>query len=281
MSTTFLFDMSNIIYSTAISHFTKTGDQFDADLLRGIFLTRLKDMRRVLKVKPYDELVLVFDGPTYWRREIFPHYKANRKKNRDKIEMDWSAFFSAYETVKSEFFAVSPWKCIQVDRAEADDVIAVLARRLANTKPVMIVSSDKDFLQLQSKGLDLKQWSLATGKILKKSEYNLFEHIVRGDTGDGIPNILSAPDSFVAGKRQKSIFAKDLEEWSVCADPGDFCRDMEMLGRYDLNRRLIDLSCIPDDVAAAVVEAYESTKPVLGKLSNYVISNRLMRILPI
>lgn len=281
MSTTFLFDMSNIIYSTAISHFTKTGDQFDADLLRGIFLTRLKDMRRVLKVKPYDELVLVFDGPTYWRREIFPHYKANRKKNRDKIEMDWAAFFSAYETVKSEFFAVSPWKCIQVDRAEADDVIAVLARRLATTKPVMIVSSDKDFLQLQSKGLDLKQWSLTTGKILKKSEYNLFEHIVRGDTGDGIPNILSAPDSFVAGKRQKSIFAKDLEEWSVCADPGDFCRDMEMLGRYDLNRRLIDLSCIPDDVAMAVVEAYESTKPVFGKLSNYVISNRLMRILPI
>lgn len=280
MSTTFLFDMSNLIYSTCISHHTKTGDQIDLDLMRGLFLSRLKDIRSTLKVKSSDELVLIFDSLNYWRREIFPHYKMTRRKTRDDSTMDWTLFFSSYEKVKEEFSKISPWKCIQVDRAEADDVIGVLAIRLCQTKDIVIVSSDKDFLQLQAKGRQIRQWSIL-GKWLKPNEYDLFEHIVRGDTGDGIPNILSPGDSLVSGKRQKSLFEKDLLDWKRKPRPEDFCRDREMLERFDINRRLIDLSCIPQDVADDIIKTYENTKPAFGKLTSYIVSCGLFRIMPI
>lgn len=280
--TTFLFDMSNLVYSTATGLFAKNGDQFDTPYLRGAILARLKDIRTKLKIQKTDEMVLAFDSNTYWRRDIFPHYKGARKRARDKDAMDWDALFRAYAELKMELVANCPWKCLEVDGAEADDLIAVLTRRLAPHGDVVIVSSDKDFLQLQDKKLPIKQWSIRTGKFLKPNEYDLFEHIVKGDAGDGIPNILSEDDTLVVeGKRQKSVFEKDLTEWKKVRDPDKFCRDMDMLNRFDINRRLIDLTYIPENIAQKIVAAYDTTVPAKGKLQNWIISSRLIRLLPL
>jgi 5'-3' exonuclease len=229
----------------------------------------------------YGDLVICADDKGYWRRDLFPYYKYGRKKSREESSLDWNLIFQTLNKVRDELKEFFPYKVVQVEKTEADDVIATLCHKYgtqlnnASTERILILSSDKDFLQLQ-KYANVDQYSPMQKKFLKESNPEKFlkEHIMNGDKGDGIPNFLSSDDTFVTGVRQKPVTAKKLNTW-VEQEPESFCDDL-MLRNYRRNEMLIDLSKVPEEYKEKILETYQNA-PDNGrdKIFNYLIKNRM------
>jgi hypothetical protein len=102
--------------------------------------------------------------------------------------------------------------------------------------------------------------------------------IIRGDKGDGIPNILSPDDVFVVGGRQKAITEAKIITW-LNQDPKEFCND-EMFRNYSRNETLIDLTKIPEKVRNEILEQYDTAKGKTRQVfMNYMMKNRLKNLL--
>lgn len=280
-----LIDMSNLVFSSAIDYHTKTGEQISLDTLRHMTLNSLKSVKDKLKDYCQDGYcILCFDAANYWRRDFFPHYKGKRKSNRDKTSLDWNKLFEAYKELKVELKENIPCHFLLVDGAEADDLIAVLAERYAKTHKICIASSDTDFVQLQiTVDEKIKQWSLYHKKFItpKIEKYDLFEHVLRGDTGDGIPNILSDDDVFMCeNKRQKSLMTKKIDDWRTHGlfQPEKFCDDL-MLERFKRNLKLIDFREIPENISQKIVDEFETVQPAKGKVFGYLVAHRLTSLI--
>jgi hypothetical protein len=279
-----IVDASNLVFSRCQGYFQDTQDQPDLQMIRILTIEELMKQRQKHK-KGYDEWVMCFDSRSYWRRDYFEHYKGSRKKARDKDSFDWKAFFPLYEQFKIELQENFPVKCLEVDGAEADDLIATLAKRYAAHRDVLILSSDKDFVQLQlTVNPAIKQWSLFHKKYLtpKGTDYSFITHIIKGDSDDGVPNILSDADTLVTeGKRQKPVKTTWLEECEKIgmASPEKFCTTEDMLAKYKRNIKLIDLREIPDDLSEKIIQDYDSLVPATGKTYNYFVANRLTRLM--
>ena len=271
-----LLDFSNIIVgSIMVSHKIPDAERFGEDFIRHLVLNSIRSYRNKYKNK-YGEIVICTDFHSSWRKEIFPFYKAHRKVERDKQKvekgMDWSALFETINKIIIEIDTFFPYKVIRVEHAEGDDVIAVLSRTFKEKS--LIVSSDKDFSQLY-KYKWIRQFSPMKQKMLNGIDPIMYlkEHIIRGDKGDGIPNILSDDDCIVSGVRQKSISKKKIVKWLV-QDPHDF--NDEMKRGWIRNKILIDFDLIPKNIATAILEQYnEEKKYQQGQLMNYFIKNRL------
>ena len=271
-----LLDFSNIIVgSIMVSHKIPDTERFGEDFIRHLVLNSIRSYRNKYKNK-YGEIVICTDFHSSWRKEVFPFYKAHRKVERDKQKaekgMDWSALFETINKIIIEIDTFFPYKVIRVEHAEGDDVIAVLSRTFKEKS--LIVSSDKDFSQLY-KYKWIRQFSPMKQKMLNGIDpiRYLKEHIIRGDKGDGIPNILSDDDCIVSGVRQKSISKKKIVNW-LDQDPHDF--NDEMKRGWIRNKILIDFDLIPKNIATAILEQYnEEKKYQQGQLINYFIKNRL------
>ena len=270
-----LLDFSNIIVgSIMVSHKIPDAERFGEDFIRHLVLNSIRSYRNKYKNK-YGEIVICTDFHSSWRKEIFPFYKAHRKVERDKQKvekgMDWSALFETINKIIIEIDTFFPYKVIRVEHGEGDDVIAVLSRTFKEKS--LIVSSDKDFSQLY-KYKWIRQFSPMKQKMLNGIDPIMYlkEHIIRGDKGDGIPNILSEDDCIVSGVRQKSISKKKIINWLV-QDPDDF--NDEMKRGWIRNKILIDFDLIPKNIASAILEQYnEEKKYQQGQLINYFIKNR-------
>ena len=271
-----LLDFSNIIIgSIMVSHKIPDTERFGEDFIRHLVLNSIRSYRNKYKSK-YGEIVICTDFHSSWRKEIFPFYKAHRKVERDKQKvekgMDWSALFETINKIIVEIDTFFPYKVIRVEHAEGDDVIAVLSKTFKEKS--LIVSSDKDFSQLY-KYKWVRQFSPMKQKMLNGIDPIVYlkEHIIRGDKGDGIPNILSEDDCIVSGVRQKSISKKKIINWLV-QDPDDF--NDEMKRGWIRNKILIDFDLIPRKITTAILEQYnEEKKYQQGQLINYFIKNRL------
>lgn len=249
----------------------------DKDLCRHLMLNSIRTS--VFKFKrDYKNIIIACDSKSYWRKEVFPHYKAGRKKNRDKSTLDWAMIFEVMTEVKQELKEHFPYKVIEVDRAEADDIFGTLVPRLASNESVMMVSSDGDFKQLHQYG-DVKQYSSML-KVFVKSpnpQLELKEKILTGDSGDGIPSCLSNDDVFVLGIRQKPLTAK-IKERLLPLDFND--PSIEFSRNIQRNKLLIDLSMIPQDVKDAIIEEYEKEQTgSKNMIMKYFIKNRLNMLL--
>lgn len=279
-----IMDFSNIAFSQVLDFHAKTKEQVDMHVVRNLCIGKMKSIKD--KLKDFDdEIVIAFDSRHYWRKDIFPHYKGKRKAAREASTFDWNAFFPMFDAFKQELREYFPVKCIEVHGAEADDIMAVLSARFGPHRPVCIVASDGDMIQVQQHVCpSVKQYSPWHKKFLtpKNAEYDLFEHICTGDAGDGVPNILSDDDTFmVEGKRQKPLRKTKISEWSKHGINGAeyFAPNAEVLERFVRNRNLIDLRCIPDDLSAKIVEEYDNAVLNTGKMFGYLTANRLTKIL--
>ena len=228
-------------------------------------------------------MVLCYDSKKYWRREYFPNYKSNRKKDREASGLDWNTIFETLNNIRDEIRDNFPYKVLEVEGAEADDCIAAVIEYISKTptafENVLILSGDKDFIQLQKHNF-VKQYSPVLKKFVNGQDPHLYikEHILKGDRSDGIPNFLSSDNTFVDELRQKPLAKKKLETW-VDLEPADFCTE-EMMRNYQRNKTLIDLDCIPSDLKDRILEEYE--KPPKGersKLLNYFIQKRLKNLM--
>jgi hypothetical protein len=243
----------------------------DINIVRHMTLNSLKKYRKE-HFDEYGELVICCDGKHSWRREVFPQYKAMRKSGREASSVNWGEIFEMFNQLKKEIKENFPYRVIHVDTAEADDIIGtlVLSKRKEGEK-TLIVSSDKDFIQLQMND-NVFQYSPATKKFLNgvdPQEY-LKEHILRGDKGDGIPNVLSSDNVIVDKIRQTPITKKNLEVWMNGSLPKEHSH------RFERNQELIDLRHTPNHLMCEIIEQYEE-EPIgnRNKLPAYFTENKL------
>tara|TARA_Y100000004_G_C8912556_1_gene411612 strand:+ start:379 stop:1242 length:864 start_codon:yes stop_codon:yes gene_type:complete len=281
-----LVDLNQVMISNLMMQIGSKKASVEEDLVRHMVLNSLRLYRKKFGEK-YGELVICCDDKNYWRRDFFPYYKAHRKKDRAESGLDWHMIFEVLNGIRDDLKHTFPYKVIQVDRAEADDVIASLCHEYGDlgvtngSDPILILSSDKDFVQLQ-KYANVEQYSPMQKKFINCSNpaRYIHEHILRGDRGDGIPNFLSADDVFVIGKRQKPLSTKKIDAWNGM-HPSDFCTD-EMLRGYKRNQQLVDLDFVPDNIQEEVIEIFDNYKlNGRDKMFNYFIQKRLKNLMDV
>ena len=271
-----LIDYSGI----AISNIFAQKVTVSEDMVRHMILNSLR-MYNLKYRKEYGTMVLACDGGS-WRKQIYPQYKANRKTSRDASGLDWQEFFRILGMVRDEVKEHLPYKVVHIQGIEADDVIGALTEKTQNfgeNEPVMIISADKDFIQLQQYS-NVRQFSPMTKAFVKEKDATqyLFEHIIRGDSGDGIPNVLSPDNTFVDKIRQKPISAKKIEQWGASRNALDKVMDEATYRNFQRNQALIDLSKVPQDKKALIINTFESVKPNSNTL-NYLISKRCTQLI--
>jgi hypothetical protein len=280
-----LLDLNQVMISNLMMQPGIASGGIDENLIRHMVLNSIR-MYNVKFKAEYGDLVICADDKKYWRKDLFPYYKAARKKSREESPYDWNLIFETLNRVRDEIRENFPYKVIQIDKTEADDIIGTICinygveLRNSQSEKILILSSDKDFMQLQ-KFANVDQYSPMAKKFLKTSEPIKFlkEHILKGDRGDGIPNILSSDDTFITEARQKPVTEKKLNTW-VAQKPEDFC-DASMLRNYQRNESLIDLSKVPSEYTDRILTAYRSPKEVKGKdkVLNYFIKNRMKQLM--
>ena len=254
----------------------------EEDLLRHTILNSIRMFRNQF-AKDYGEMVICCDNKDNWRKEVFPEYKAHRKKNRENDPTDWKTLFELLHEMREELTKYFPYKVMHVDSAEADDIIGVLVeeRQGMERPPTLILSSDKDFIQLQ-KFDNVKQWSPLQKKfIVGDPVESLYDKTIRGDTGDGVPNILSSDDTFITeGKRQTPVTKKKMELWRG-KKPEEFCNEA-MLRNYHRNKTLVDLGETPKSIRINIVNQYDDQEAGdRSQLWNYFVDKRLKNLMEV
>ena len=255
------------------------------ELVRHMVLNSLRAHNKKFR-KEYGEMVIACDSKNVWRREIFPNYKAGRKANRAKSEHDWDAIFSMLHNIKDEIKTFLPYKVIEIETAEADDIIATLIKKTKrivapeHKKNVLILSGDKDFIQLHDRYV--KQYNPVLNKFVGKGEepsLYIKEHILKGDRSDGIPNILSDDNVFVEGRRQRPLSKKKINSW---VEEVFMTFTEEEQKNYDRNRKLIDLSCIPHELEDKINNEFLNVKVATrDKILGYFINKKLKTLIEV
>jgi len=289
-----LIDWNQIAIGSLMVALNK-GNQLTGDLFRHIVLNNLRFYRTKFK-EEFGEMVICCDNKHYWRRDYFPNYKANRKKDREVTGYDWLQIFELLNGLRDELKESLPYKVIDVVGAEADDIIAVLVHRpfdadedkfgvIERGVPMnVIVSSDKDFIQLH--GHHVKQYSPMAKRMLKNDDpvNYLREHIIKGDRSDGVPNILSHDDTFISAGRQKPIrkaMIRELKEELNRFEYQDLfqiakCPKDTWIRNWQRNETLIDFSRIPQQIRKDVLDEYRNVKVGdRSQLLNYFVKHKL------
>ena len=243
------------------------------DMVRHMILNSIRNYVMQFKsdyVESDADVILAWDSKHYWRRDYYPQYKAGRRKGRQESDLDWNEIFGVTNKIRDEIKENMPYKSVEVYGAEADDIIAIVSN---SYDKVMIVSSDKDFIQLHKE--NVKQWSPVTKQEVNGHDPDTYikEHVLKGDSGDGVPNVLSPDHTFTDGLRQKPLGKKRIEKM-INENMSDW--NDEVKRNYQRNYKLINLKNIPKDIQSNIVD--EISKSSCGdrsKLLNYFTVNKL------
>ena len=276
-----IFDYNQVAISNLMEQIGSSKTQVEEGLVRHMILNTIRTYVKKFKESHGPEVVIACDNKNYWRRDIFPYYKASRKKAREASGHDWNTIFECLNKIRQELRDHSPYKVVTVYTCEADDIIATLTMKYSATQKIMILSSDKDFAQLQ-RYPNVEQFSPILKKYIKEPLplLQLKQLIIRGDKGDGIPNILSADDVFVTGSRQKPITEVKIIGW-MNQDPKEFCNE-DMFRNFTRNEILIDLTKIPEKLTEQILHTYDnSSGHTKQEFMNYMIANRLKNLIEV
>ena len=268
-----LLDYSQIALSNIIVQ--KLNDE---SMIRHMILNSIRMYNKRYRDE-YGQMVICADGMNTWRKDYYPYYKAKRKKSREESSQDWNEIFRILHLVRDEIKENLPYKVVHMEGVEADDIIASLvlqSQEFGMNEPMMIVSSDKDFIQLQ-KFNNVKQFSPIQKKFVKDDNPRtyLFNHIMKGDTGDGIPNVLSDDDTFVSDKKQTPLRKTRIAEWLENSDNLREVMDDEIYRNYQRNKKLIDLTEVPETIQENIIYNYNEQKVAMKmRVLNYLIKKR-------
>jgi len=274
-----LIDLNQTLISAFMANVGSNPNvEVNENLVRHIVLSTILHFK-IRFGEEYGQIVLCDDNKNYWRRDIHPYYKQNRIKKREDSKFDWELIFNNLKTIKAELKEHFPYKFISVSRAEADDIVAVLAKTYHTEENILILSNDHDFLQLQ-KYPNVRQYSPTQKRFLKSKDTRkeLFEKIVRGDAGDGVPNILSDGDTFmVVEKRQTPLRQTKIDQWY--ANPSEFksflLSDENIKKNFFRNDKVISLDNVPLEIEFAIIDSFESQSPKKKDFIKYFIKNNL------
>jgi len=268
-----LIDFTQTIIAGLMAQMKMNDGEVSEDMLRHMIINSVRNYQKKY-ARDYGEIVLCTDAAHPWRRDYYPLYKAGRKKTREASDLDWTMLFNTLQKVKEEIRDNFPYRYMYVENCEADDIIAVLTKQ--SKEPVLIISGDKDFQQLH-KYDDVTQWSPNLNRMIECQDPDLFlkEHILKGDKSDGIPNILSNDDCFELGIRQTPLRKPILEKYLRITIE----KDDKYYRNYLRNQTLIDLDFIPQDIEDRILEEFDKTEIVKGKVFDYLVSHRLNELL--
>lgn len=272
-----LLDLSQVMISNIVVQVGQHTNAIQPDLVRHMVINTIRSLKT--KFGPeYGELVIACDDRKYWRREVFPPYKGNRKADREKSSIDWPALFDILNQIKQELKDNFPYRVIQVEGAEADDVIASIClefgSELNNNNNIMILSGDKDFVQLQHFGNVVQHDPVRKRDVTSNDPQKFKDHLIlSGDRGDGIPNVLSPDNCIIEGLRQKPLRETKIEE-ILKADFNTLPEDIKR--NWKRNALLIDLFMIPDPLRQKIIAEYHAQegKP-RDKMFNYFIQHKM------
>jgi 5'-3' exonuclease len=261
-----LVDFSQLFYINlyryiAQENITNLGDDDLETLIRMLIFDGINyyvRRFRIMEEKDNKMVLCIDDGSSYWRRSIFPGYKRNRK--RESKFFNYAKVMNVFSSIIKEYKDLS-FVYMFIDEMEADDIIAVICDyHKEDDSVIIILSNDKDFKQLLSNKVSL--YSIRGGtKRINDEEYDLFEHIIKGDYGDGIPNILTNIDKTFLEKN-KRITKKMISNWSNEKTLLENS-DNSIKSRYLLNKQLIDLSSIPTELKGRIIEGYKNVKDTI------------------
>lgn len=271
-----IVDLNQVMLSNLMMQLgNHTNAQVEENMVRHMVLNSLRSYNQKFAAE-YGEMVIACDNKNYWRKQIFPYYKANRKKNIESSEMNWQAIFECMNKIRAELKEYFPYRVIDIESAEADDIIATLVKENSEFAPqdILILSGDKDFIQLHRYD-NVKQYDPTRKKWVSHPDPKRYleEHILKGDSGDGIPNVLSEDNTFVVGARQKPLTQKKIE-YILENDKRGYERN------WNRNAQLIDLSYVPAEIREKVIESFNSQKDKKrDKMFNYFIANKLKHLM--
>ena len=272
-----LVDMNQVTISNLMIQIKD--EPLSEDLVRHMVLNSLRSYKTKFS-KDFGELVLCYDDKYCWRKDYFPYYKQNRKKARSESSLNWNELFDILTKIQNELEENFPYKVLKIDGAEADDIIAILSNKISSTpnlyEEILIISGDKDFIQLHQKE-NIKQYSPTLKKYVVDAnpEQYKFEHIIRGDKGDGVPNVLSQDTVFVDELRQRPITKKKLTEWKENGIP-----EGEIKRNYQRNKTLIDFDSIPNELGELIYNMWvdKITQNDKSKILPYFMKHRLKEL---
>lgn len=283
-----IVDLNQVMLSNLLMSLGKhTNATIEEGMVRHMILNSLRSYKAKFGSE-YGELVIACDNTNYWRRQAFPYYKANRKKNQEASELDWKAIFECLNKIRQELKDYFPYRVIDVESAEADDIIGTLVREFGCgeeetmfglDEPILILSGDKDFIQLHVHK-NVKQYDPTRKKWVAHDDPDkyLYEHILKGDAGDGVPNVLSSDDCFVIGVRQKPLTQKKIQALEELGLDGKF--DHPLYRNFMRNKKLIDLNFTPEHIREKVMEQYNAQgNRDRSKLMPYFMANRLRNLM--
>ena len=267
----------------AISHLmvrNKIENGINIDSVRRSIIRVIGRIQKKFKSE-FGAMVLCYDDKNYWRRQVFPYYKMNRKQERENSKYDWNQVFSVLNKIRDELRAYFPFHVLQVDGAEADDIIASLVKRNSNSRnpePTLILSADKDFIQLHKYPL-VRQYDPIRNRWIEDEDpvKYLQEHIIRGDRSDGIPNILTSDDAIVTNKPQKKMSREKISSLASM-DPSEFTNFIR-LRNWKRNSELIDFAMIPEAVSSRIAAYYNAYKPVTSIDFQYFIDHNIQDLI--
>ena len=274
-----LVDFSGICLATILIN-----KENDERMIRHMTLNSLRMYNQKFK-ENYGQMVLACDGPNNWRKEYFPQYKGNRRKSREQSTFDWNEAFRILNSLREEIRDNFPYKVIHMDGCEADDIIGTLvenSQEFGNFEPIMIVSADGDFKQLQ-KYDNVSQWSPLTKKLVEEGHprQNLKLKILQGDTGDGVPNVLSDDNTLIEGRRQTPLSKKKKEAILQDLSVGELLYAASWYRNYCRNETLIDLSKTPSSLKQNIINNFMEQDPWgnKGKVFPYLVSKKMNRLI--
>ena len=271
-----IVDLNQVMLSNLMMQLgNHTNAAVEESMVRHMVLNSLRSYN-VKFGSEYGEMVIACDNTNYWRKQAFPYYKANRKKNQEKSELDWKSIFETMNKIRAELKEYFPYRVIDIESAEADDVIATLVFQ-SDADKILILSGDKDFIQLHSYR-NVSQYDPVRKKWIKHDNPKryLLEHILKGDSGDGVPNILSSDNCFVVGERQRPLTQKKID--SIINTLPEI--DEQISSNYKRNKKLIDLTEVPEEISKKILESYEAQNSKgRDKLFNYFVANKLKHLM--
>ena len=280
-----LLDYNQVAIANIMVQMAHNRNRVELGLVRHMILKSIRSYRNKFRGE-FGDLIICCDDRNYWRKDSFPYYKGNRKADRENSKIDWNQLFGCLNTVRDELIEFFPYKVLRVDRAEADDIIGRVCNRFGMDtamyygvdEKILILSGDKDFGQLQ-KYSNVWQYSPATKKWIEVDDPKAFlqEHIIKGDSSDGIPNIASSDACVVEKIRQTPIRKRKIESWKHL-DPKDYCGE-NMLRNWHRNNTMVNLDMIPEDIITEIDRAFDTHKvPPRGGLFNYFIEKGLKEL---
>ena len=246
-----LVDFSSTIHRmihTSISNVkpTKEGDKYKTSEFIG--LTKYYILQDLFNIKRehgtnFGDLVICLDRSSngYWRKDFYPGYKVSRKKNREVSIIDYYEVFAEIDQLIEQIRINLPWKIVEVQKAEADDIMLVLSREYNKFEKILLFSPDKDMLQAQRDTDNVKQYSSLTKKWMVPEnkhdhmEHWILEHVCLGDAGDEIPKVVDHTefaDSFLEYLVANGIQAKSPHEFIALDIPKEEKKDL--LNNFDL-----------------------------------------------